>query len=101
MGFGQRDELKVHKYTNLNMKQSRCATDKSRINHDDSTGITTSKTPVPVKFSLPATMFPDGVVRSSKSPCSVASEMKEAVVSYDAFRRGDGFVEMPERLKGL
>ena len=58
--------------------------DKSTVNHDDSTGIITSNTPVPVKLSLPATMFPDGVVKSSKSPCRVASDMNEAVVSYDA-----------------
>lgn len=73
----------------------------SAVNHDDSTGMTTSKTPVPVRFSLPATMFPDGVVRSSKSPCRVASEINEAVVSYDALRSGDGLVEIPDRLKGL
>ena len=69
--------------------------------HDDSTGMTTSKTPVPVRLSLPTTMFPDGVVRSSKSPCRVASEMKDAVVSYDALRRGEGLVEIPDRLNGL
>lgn len=46
-----------------------------------STGITMSKAPVPVRLSLPMTMFPDGVVRSSKSPCSVASDKKAAVVS--------------------
>ena len=67
----------------------------------DCTGITTSNTPVPVKFSLPTTMFPDGVLRSSKSPCRVASEMKVAVVSYDAFKSCEGLVEIPDRLKGL
>lgn len=60
-----------------------------------------SKTPVPVRLSLPATMFPDGVVRSSKSPWSVASDRNDAVVSYDAFSKGEGLVEMPDRLKGL
>lgn len=65
------------------------------------TGITISNTPVPVRFSLPITILPDGVDRSSKSPCSVASERNAAVVSYDALSRGDGFVDMPFLLKGL
>lgn len=63
--------------------------------------MTTSKAPVPVKFKRPATMLPDGVLRSSKSPCNVASERKEAVVSYDALRSGEGLVEIPDRLNGL
>ena len=66
-----------------------------------STDMTTSKTPVPVWLSLPMTMFPDGVVRSSKSPWRVASEKNAAVVSYDALSSGDGFVDIPFRLKGL
>ena len=46
-------------------------------------------------------MFPDGVVRSSKSPWRVASDKNAAVVSYDALSSGDGFVDIPFRLKGL
>lgn len=65
------------------------------------TGITTSNTPVPVKLSLPATMFPEGDLRSSKSPCKVASERNAAVVSKEALRRGEELVAMPERLNGL
>lgn len=65
------------------------------------TGITMSNTPVPVRFRRPITMFPEGVVRSSKSPCRVASDRNAAVVSYDALSKGDGFVESPLRLKGL
>lgn len=64
-------------------------------------GMTTSNTPVPVRFNLPITMFPEGVVKSSKSPFSAASDKKAAVVSYEAFSNGDGFVEIPRRLKGL
>ena len=63
--------------------------------------ITTSNTPVPVALGLPRTMFPEGVVRLSKSPNSVASERNAAVVSYEALSRGDGFVEIPLRLNGL
>jgi hypothetical protein len=63
--------------------------------------MTTSNTPVPVKFNRPATIFPDGVVRSSKSPCNVASDRKDAVVSYDALSNGDGLVDIPDRLNGL
>lgn len=66
-----------------------------------SVAITTSNTPVPVRLGRPSTMHPDGVRRSSKSPNSVASERKAAVVSYDAFRSGDGFIEIPLRLNGL
>lgn len=64
-------------------------------------GITTSNTPVPVKIGRPTTMLLDGVVRSSKSPCSVASDKNAVVVSYEAFRSGDGLVESPFLLKGL
>lgn len=46
-------------------------------------------------------MFPDGVLKSSKSPYSVASDKKDIVVSYDALSSGEGFVEMPLRLNGL
>lgn len=56
---------------------------------------------MPVKLGRPITTLPEGVVKSSKSPCSVASPRKAAVVSYDALRSGEGFDEMPERLKGL
>lgn len=64
-------------------------------------GITTSNTPVPVALGRPKTMLPDGVVKSSKSPNNVASDKNAAVVSYDAFKNGDGFVDMPLRLNGL
>lgn len=60
-----------------------------------------SNTPVPVRFRRPITMFPEGVVRSSKSPCKVASDRNAAVVSYDALSNGDGLEESPLRLKGL
>lgn len=63
--------------------------------------VTTSNTPVPHIDGLPITILPDGDVRSSKSPCSVASERKAAVVSYEAFSNGELFVEMPLRLNGL
>ena len=43
--------------------------------------ITTSNTPVPVALGLPRIILPEGVVRSSKSPNSVASEINAAVVS--------------------
>jgi hypothetical protein len=46
-------------------------------------------------------MLPDGLERLSKSPYNVASEMKLAVVSNEAFSSGDELVEMPFRLKGL
>lgn len=46
-----------------------------------SAAITTSNTPVPVAFGRPRTMFPDGLVRSSKSPYNVASDKNAAVVS--------------------
>jgi hypothetical protein len=46
-------------------------------------------------------MFPDGVVRSSKSPYRVASDRNAAVISYDALRSGEGLLEIPCRLKGL
>ena len=65
------------------------------------TGITTLNTPVPVKLSVPATIFPEGDLRSSKSPYKVASERNAAVVSKDALRRGEELVAMPERLNGL
>ena len=45
------------------------------------TAITTSKAPVPVGIGRPITMFPDGEVRSSKSPYKVASDRNAAVVS--------------------
>lgn len=64
-------------------------------------GTSTSNTPVPVRLSLPTTIFPEGDVRSSKSPCKVASERNAAVVSNDAFRRGEELVAIPERLNGL
>jgi hypothetical protein len=60
-----------------------------------------SNAPVPVELGLPTTMFPEGDVRLSKSPYSVASEMKEPVVSNDAFSNGEELVEIPFRLKGL
>ena len=63
--------------------------------------INTPNAPVPVALGRPNTMFPDGVLRSSKSPCNVASPRNAIVVSYDALSSGDGFVEMPLRLKGL
>jgi hypothetical protein len=47
------------------------------------------------------TRLPDGVDKSSKSPYNVASERKAAVVSYDAFKRGEGLLERPLRLNGL
>jgi hypothetical protein len=60
-----------------------------------------SNAPVPVELGLPTTIFPEGDVRLSKSPYSVASEMKEPVVSNDAFSSGEELVEIPFRLKGL
>ena len=46
-----------------------------------SVSITTSNAPVPVVLGLPRIILPEGVVRSSKSPNSVASERNAAVVS--------------------
>ena len=46
-----------------------------------SVSITTSNVPVPVALGFPKIILPEGVVRSSKSPNSVASEMNAAVVS--------------------
>ena len=66
-----------------------------------STGITTSNTPVPHRIGRPNTKFPDGVLRSSKSPYSVASERNAPVVSNEAFNRGDGCTLIPLRLNGL
>jgi hypothetical protein len=65
------------------------------------TTVITSNAPVPIALGRPRTMLPDGVVSSSKSPCSAASEMNAAVVSYDALRSGDECVEIPFRLNGL
>lgn len=66
-----------------------------------STGTAISKMPVPVCAILPSTMLALGLVKSSKSPKSVASEMKPAVVSKEALRNGEGELAMPVRLKGL
>ena len=66
-----------------------------------SVSITTSNAPVPVALGLPRIILPEGVVRSSKSPNSVASEINAAVVSKEALSKGDEFVEIPLRLKGL
>lgn len=65
------------------------------------TGITISKAPVPIVEGRPRTILPEGDFKSSKSPCNVASEMKDAVVSNDALRSGELLVEMPFRLNGL
>jgi hypothetical protein len=59
------------------------------------------KMPVPVFAGLPITTLALGLVKSSKSPKRVASDKKPAVVSKDAFRKGDGEFAMPVRLKGL
>lgn len=64
-------------------------------------GYTISNTPVPVILGRPRTILLEGVRRSSKSPCSVASLKNAAVVSYDAFSNGDELVEIPLRLNGL
>lgn len=50
---------------------------------------TTSNAPVPLRAGLPTMMFPEGVVRLSKSPCNVASDKNAAVVSYDALSSGE------------
>lgn len=60
-----------------------------------------SKTPVPLLLGAPMTMLAEGLRRSSKSPWSVASDKKAAVVSKDAFSSGDDFVAIPVRLNGL
>lgn len=65
------------------------------------TGVRTSKTPVPLDPGFPRTMLELGLLRSSKSPWRVASERKAAVVSNEALRSGDDFDEIPVRLKGL
>jgi hypothetical protein len=70
------------------------------LSHQHTCAIT-SNAPVPVVLGRPRTMLPDGVVSSSKSPCSAASDKKLAVVSYDAFSSGDECVAMPLRLNGL
>jgi hypothetical protein len=64
-------------------------------------GVLTSNTPVPVGLGRPNTIFPDGEVKSSKSPYRAASFKKAAVVSYDALSRGEELVEIPLRLNGL
>lgn len=60
-----------------------------------------SQAPVPIAEGRPRTILADGDFKSSKSPCNVASEMKLAVVSKDALRRGELLVEIPFRLNGL
>jgi hypothetical protein len=71
----------------------------SSITHAVDTAIL--KIPVPLCVGRPSTIFPDGLVRSSKSPCSVASDKNAAVVSNDALSSGELCVEMPRRLNGL
>lgn len=63
-------------------------------------GARTSKLPVPFALGLPITILAAGLVRSSKSPCSTASERKLTVVSNEALRRGEDLLAMPVRLNG-
>jgi hypothetical protein len=60
-----------------------------------------SNTPVPLLLGAPITKLALGLRKSSKSPCSVASDRKAAVVSKDALRSGEDLEAIPVRLKGL
>lgn len=60
-----------------------------------------SNTPVPLLLGAPITMFAEGLRKSSKSPCRVASDRNAAVVSKEALSSGDDLVAIPVRLKGL
>jgi hypothetical protein len=52
-------------------------------------GNMTSNTPVPLNAGRPTMIFPEGVVKLSKSPWRVASDKKATVVSYDALSSGE------------
>lgn len=61
----------------------------------------TSNVPVPTLLGVPITKLALGLLKSSKSPCSVASDKNAAVVSNDALSSGDDLLAIPVRLNGL
>lgn len=64
-------------------------------------GARISNDPVPLVLGLPMTILAAGLDKSSKSPCSTASDRNCTVVSNEAFSSGDDLFEIPVRLNGL